>query len=152
MVAQSKLIITSITLKPIVFIGKYIDNVRHFLEDQYLKILEPKILWIDCYVIPIIMLVQKLRDYQELKSSIFFLQPTTIEMFENLLTSDELFSTKNQGFSTIIISIPEYCTIQNECQIFIRELGKNMKIFLFMKEQFFPESDVMIANKEDLLK
>ncbi|MFX0084092.1 MAG: hypothetical protein ACFFAU_00325 [Candidatus Hodarchaeota archaeon] len=143
--------ISSIHNKPIVFIGEYIDNVRHFLEDQYLTILEPKILWIDCHVIPIIEVVPKLKNYQELKSSIFFLQPSTIEVFENLLNSGELFSTKNQGFSTIIINIPEYCTIQNEGQILILELSKNMKIFLFMKEQIFPKSSVIVACKEELL-
>ncbi len=151
MVAQSKVNIDLIYNKPIVFIGEYFDNVKHFLEDQYLSILEPKILWIDCYVIPIIEVVLKLKDYQELKSSFFFLQPPTIEILENLLNSGELFSTKNQGFSTIIINIPEYCTIQNDCHILIIQLSKNMKIFLFMKEQIFPKSSVTVAHEADLL-
>jgi hypothetical protein len=143
------LISTFITKQPIAFIGQYHENVKHFLEKQYLDLLKPKVLWIDCNVIPILDLVTNLRNYPDLIGSLFFLQPKTLEIFENLINTGKLFSTKNQGFSTIIISIPDHCTIRNECNILLGELSKEMRVILFMKELFFPQSDVLLVQEED---
>lgn len=133
--------------QPIAFVGEYHKNVKHFLEKQYLVLLKPKVLWIDCNVIPILDLVTNLRNYPDLLGSLYFLQPKTLEIFENLINTGKLFSTKNQGFSTIIISIPDYCAIRNECNILLGELSKEMRVILFMKELLLPQSDVLLVQE-----
>ncbi|MHA1967575.1 MAG: hypothetical protein ACW964_07220, partial [Candidatus Hodarchaeales archaeon] len=53
------------------------------------------------------------------------------------------------GFSSLILSIPEYCIIQTETEFLIKKLSENMTIFLLMSKiqvSKFKLSDVTVVQ------
>lgn len=120
--------------KPILFEGNYHETITLLLKNEYISLLRPRVLWIDCYVIPIIELTKRLKEHPRINNELYFLQPKSLESFESLLNSGELFDIKNHGFHSLILNIPEYYTIQNETEFLIRKLSENMTIFLLMNK------------------
>ncbi len=139
--------------KPILFVGNYHETIMLLLKNKYFSLLRPKVLWVDCYVIPIIELTKKLKEYPTINGQLSFLQPKSLESFESLLNSGELYDIKNHGFSSLILSIPEYCMIQNEAEFLIKKLSENMTIFLMMNKiqaSKFNFSDVTVVQEGNL--
>ena len=138
--------------KPILFEGNYHETIMNLLKNEYFSLLRPRVLWVDLYVIPIIELTRRLKEHPRINGQLYFLQPKSLESFESLLNSGELYDIKNHGFSSIILSIPEYCMIQNETEFLIKKFSENMTIFLLMNKiqaSKFKLSDVTVVNIEE---
>ena len=142
--------------KPILIEGNCHETQELLLKNEYISLLRPRVLWVDCYAIPIIELTKKLKKYPKINGQLYFLQPKSLESFESLLNSSELYDIKNHGFSSLILSIPEYCMIQNEAEFLIKKLSENMTIFLMMnktqasKFNFFDVTVVQIDQEGNL--
>ncbi len=120
--------------KPILFEGNYHESVSLLLKNEYLSLFRPRVLWVDCFVIPIIELTKRLKRYPRINGQLYFLQPKSLESFESILNSGELYDIKNHDFSSLILSIPDYCTIQTETEFLIKKLSENITIFLLMNK------------------
>jgi hypothetical protein len=135
--------------KPILFEGNYHETIINLFKNEFISLLRPRVLWVDCYVIPIIKLTRRLKEHPRINGQLYFLQPKSLESFESLLNSGELYDITNHGFSSLILSIPEYCIIQTETEFLIKKLSENLIIFLLMSEiqaSKFKLSDVTIVQ------
>lgn len=132
--------------KPTVFVGNYLDGVMILLSDEYCKLITPKVIWIEFYAIPIFDIMGILQNHSELQNQLFFLEPPTLNIFEELMRSNELFCMDQYGFSTLIVNIPKYCILPHDTQIRIRELATIFSVFLFMDKLLLPRTDVRLVQ------
>ena len=148
MVVYISLITNSISKKPTIFVGNFLEVVKHLVSDEHIELLKPKVIWIEYQVIPVFELAKALRNQPHLADQLFFLELPTIVTLEQLFKSNELFSVSQHGFSTIIIHIMQYCLLPHDIQIRLRELGRNVNVILIMDKLVLPRTQINLVQVE----
>lgn len=121
-------------IKPIVFVGKYQDIIENLLGENIL-FLKPKVIWIEYRTIPIFKIMRSLRDHPQLSSQSYFLEISSLEALNHLLRSRALLRISQHGFSTLIIDVPEYCSIPIDFYVRFQELMRKTNIILIMESE-----------------
>jgi hypothetical protein len=134
--------------KPTIFVGNYLDVIKHLLSEEYIELLKPKVIWIEYQVIPVFELSKALQNQPHLADQLFFLELPTIDALEQLFKSSELFSVSQHGFSTIIIHIMKYCLLPHDIQIRLRELGINYNVILITDKLTLPRNQINLVQVE----
>lgn len=143
---MNDLISNSLLAKPIVFVGKYLDVIDSLLKEHIL-LLQPKIIWIEYCVIPVLHIAKTLRNHQ-LSNQCYFLEITDLESLDQLLKSRVLLTIFQQGFSTLIVNIPPYYSIQPDLHIRFQELMKKTRVILLMDDLKLPQTQVKVIQVE----
>lgn len=139
-------VISNSLAKPITFVGKYHDVVEALLQ-EHVKLLKPKVIWIEYRAIPILSIARSLSDYQ-LSNQLYFLEITTLEVLSQLLQSKVLLSIDQQGFSTLLIDIPSEYSFPLDFHVRFHELMKRVNIILIMEELIVPQTQIKLIQVE----
>jgi hypothetical protein len=142
----TNVISNSLLAKPIAFVGRY-HNVVEILLREHVKLLIPKVIWIEYRTVPILSIVRSLGDYQ-LINQFFFLEITTLEMLSQLLQSKALLSIDQQGFSTLLIDVPSEYSFPLDFCVRFQELMKRINIILIMDELVVPQTQIKLIRVE----
>lgn len=122
--------------------------VKRLLSDENITLLIPKIIWIDYCVIPILTLIRNLRDYSYILDQLFFLEFPRIDIIEQLIRSNELYFVAQNGFSTVIIHIPNYFNLYHDFQIQIREFCRYINVIMLMDKLILPRTKIKLIKVE----
>ncbi|MFX1517881.1 MAG: hypothetical protein ACFFC6_16390 [Promethearchaeota archaeon] len=142
------MISNSLLTKPTVFVGRYLEVLDSLLK-EHIHLLKPKIIWVEYRAIPVLHIVQILRNHK-LSDQCYFLEITDLESLDQLLKSRVLLTIFQWGFSTLIVNIPPYYSIPPDLHIRFQELMKKTIVILIMDDLKLPQTQVNIIQVESM--
>ncbi len=141
----------SVNPQPIVVIGDYQASLQQLFTSELVQLLQPKILWIDYRVIPLIFFHKMAKIHlslSTLRKTLFFLEIGSIEAFSTLLDSKELFQLPHNGILSLIVNYPPFMFKTHENWNLFRQLANQLTIIILVTEAVFPTNESTIYTAE----
>ncbi|MFX0206337.1 MAG: hypothetical protein ACFFDT_10135 [Candidatus Hodarchaeota archaeon] len=113
---------------------------------EHVKLLKPKLIWIEYRTIPILSIARTIRDIPHLASHFYFLEIKALENLDQVLKSRALLAIYNQGFSTLIIDVPSYYSFPLDFPMRFHELMNKVNMILIMDELVLPQTQVNLIQ------
>ncbi|MHA1978269.1 MAG: hypothetical protein ACW98F_05375 [Candidatus Hodarchaeales archaeon] len=127
--------------KPNVVIGDYYACLDFMVAQKLEEWIIPKLLWIDFRVIPLTFFYPISQKHRSLKSGFYFLEILSNEDYKRILDSIMLSVLSTNGFSSLIVNYPPYCTYNVENWTYLRKLSSSLVVTVLVFKEIFPANE-----------